>query len=1251
MKQFAFVFTIFLASLGVMGMPHTDDPTETSSTKSLKRADKAFSQFEFLEAIEYYKAAHASEPDNIFISRRIGECYRKLGLMDEAVYWYKRTVEHPEVEANDLYYYARVLTGKGEYGEARLWYNRYHDLKPEDNRVIDVLDSETYFEDLLAMNPANEVRNLALNNDKPTLCAIPFEEGILFSAVGLEQREEMEDQEVYWEFNQYLDMFYAEVDNEGRITEPRSVPELNTLYNDGPSAYDPKTRTLYVTQNQVKRAKPLADKSGNVQLKIVMFKYENDEWIEAGEFPHNSTEYSVAHPSISRNGEYLFFSSNMQGGFGQTDIYRCQRQGDSWGAPENLGPNVNTPDNEVFPFEAGGNVLYFSSDGYPGLGGLDVFRSYHFDDAWTSPENMGVPINSATDDFGLTFVKAASGFFSSNRKGRGLDDDIFWFDLLSRRKFFQIAMSELGNMDGVAQESMILRNLDTGEEMKLNSDSVGVSMFEAIEEFSYELSWDGEDKKNRILFLNNEQEVTGRVTQMGEYAVQPDVENDVALDVRLTDKLKSTSNDLEKLLDDFSVYNVTDNRLYVNETIDAPSWMDEYAINGQFDYSQGLSDMAGRDITIKDRDTGQLMDITVNEDGTVSFPINPNHAYDVFWTRDGKTYIHTLRPSGDYYEVDNTFAQNSVLDVELINFEAERLATLALSMVEFEATPLEDDQIKVLNRTDGSVAQYDLNKKGVAQIPNDSKYGFDIYWMQDGTESHHALLPAAEGSEEKWEILNEEAPDRMLVAGDGSSGQLNLSMTSMSMVDYCADQIEEGQIYVYNRKRAAGSSHMPTQGVLRIALDHSADYLVIWKEGETVNSYNLSHPIDRDNWTVELLEETQMALTTREEGEDTVLSLSDMETAANKSGAPGTDEIDANLLASMDDAAMAAFLSQALNEGEVYVFDRNTNTGMRHKATGGNVSVALDVSSEYFVVWKTDTSTESFRLARDADGASWNSEALPDTAMDLITQNAQDETVLSLSERSAINPRNANATDLAIDAGLLSGMDADKMADYLSDRLSDGGVYVLDANSTTGTSNASVNGEISVALDESKEYTVFWKEGDFVNSYVVSHAAGAQQWTANPTGATSLPLGVRTDGENTVLALGEANKAKVTAAVRPALSFDMVYFDYNQSVVRNTDMSLLEEAVAVLEQHPEATLEIIGHTDIRGSNGYNDKLSRKRAENVKRYLVRQGIPAHRLSTAARGENTLAVKCKEEECSEQQHQQNRRAELKLVLPEE
>lgn len=205
-----------------------------------------------------------------------------------------------------------------------------------------------------------------------------------------------------------------------------AVDGLNDMGNQGQMTYMPEEEVLIVTTNQESSQKR-SNKGKRNELTLTFYKIVMWGWKKVGEFPYNSTEYSVGQPTFDPNTETLYFVSNMPGGKGGTDIYSSQLVNNEWSTPINL-KSVNTPQNEMFPFiDANSGELYFSSDGYSETGGLDVYRTYPNSELIVK---LGYPINSPMDDFGFILDKTSTkGYFSSNRPGGEGMDDVYEFFL------------------------------------------------------------------------------------------------------------------------------------------------------------------------------------------------------------------------------------------------------------------------------------------------------------------------------------------------------------------------------------------------------------------------------------------------------------------------------------------------------------------------------------------------------------------------------------------------------------------------------------------------------------------------------------------------------------------------------------------------------------------------------------------------------------------------------------------------------
>lgn len=215
------------------------------------------------------------------------------------------------------------------------------------------------------------------------------------------------------------------------ITESeRFGGSINSKYHEGPAAFFKDGSKVIFTRNNFNNGKAKRSTDGINKLKLYMGDANKDGWKNIKELPFNSDEYSTGHPALSPDEKLLFFASDMPGGFGGTDIYVSRLDGGNWSAPINLGKSVNSKGNEMFPFVDDKGNLYFSSDGHAGLGDLDIFFTQM--DGTTSKGrmiNLGAPINSSKDDFGIvTDALRKAGYFSSNRKRGGADDDIYKFD-------------------------------------------------------------------------------------------------------------------------------------------------------------------------------------------------------------------------------------------------------------------------------------------------------------------------------------------------------------------------------------------------------------------------------------------------------------------------------------------------------------------------------------------------------------------------------------------------------------------------------------------------------------------------------------------------------------------------------------------------------------------------------------------------------------------------------------------------------
>jgi outer membrane protein OmpA-like peptidoglycan-associated protein len=228
----------------------------------------------------------------------------------------------------------------------------------------------------------------------------------------------------------FFELFYSELDPNGTPTKAQKFSnELNSQLHEGPVTFNRKGNKIYFTRSNLTKGLSRADKKGRVGLKIYEAERGDFDWENIVELPFNDDEYSCMHPALSADETKLFFSSNMPGGYGGMDLYFVEKRYGEWTAPINLGADINTSRNEVFPFMHDNGTLFFASDGHEGLGGLDIYMINIQGRRWGQLLNLGEPFNSIKDDLGLILdIRGTKGYLTSNRDGGMGSDDIYIFE-------------------------------------------------------------------------------------------------------------------------------------------------------------------------------------------------------------------------------------------------------------------------------------------------------------------------------------------------------------------------------------------------------------------------------------------------------------------------------------------------------------------------------------------------------------------------------------------------------------------------------------------------------------------------------------------------------------------------------------------------------------------------------------------------------------------------------------------------------
>lgn len=397
-----------------------------------RRANRLFENFAYEPAIELYEAVIRKNPENKAVIRNLAESYRKTNNTQKAEVWYARIMDVGIARNEDYLTYAQLLETNGKRDEARTWFEKYDQLMGSDKRGARHIASITNYADLFSESGQWEIKPISDNSDESDFSPTYYKDGIIkVSARG----SSAYIKSVFpWNNRRWLDLYYAPFVGDSMPGEFTKLPNtINTRYHEGPASYSKSLNTLAFTRNNYLNGKVTRSSDHINKLKIFFTSPKGDEWTDPVNFEHNSNEYSTGHPAFTADGNTMYFVSDMPGGYGGTDIWVSTCEGGKWTKPENLGPKVNTEGNELFPFVLNDNLLVFASNGWGGLGGLDIFKVPLENGKPGQIENLGSPVNSQYDDFGLIFnPNGRKGFFSSNRSGGKGDDDIYSFTYTPR---------------------------------------------------------------------------------------------------------------------------------------------------------------------------------------------------------------------------------------------------------------------------------------------------------------------------------------------------------------------------------------------------------------------------------------------------------------------------------------------------------------------------------------------------------------------------------------------------------------------------------------------------------------------------------------------------------------------------------------------------------------------------------------------------------------------------------------------------
>ena len=388
-----------------------------------KKADRLFDRFEFVKAAEEYLKLTKNNNNDYYIISKLADSYYNIFDTKNAEKWYAKIIEENDSEI--IYKYSQMLKANGKYKESNIWMNRFSKMKPYDSRAIAFRNTPNYIDKIIEKGEKFNIQNLSINSEFSDFGSTLYENKLYFIS---SEKPGFLEKPYAWSNEGYLNLYSTVISDNGSYLGRVEFSDLNSKFHEGIISFSKDGKTAYFTRESFYEKEYEKGKNSNTkysQLYLYKATKMNNKWVSIEALSINDKNYSNKNPMVGPDGEYLYFSSNMPGGYGLYDLYRSKINEDgSVGEPKNLGQKINTEGQEGFPFMSDEGILYFSSDGHLGLGGLDIFYTKVLDAKWSNIRNLGIPVNSAADDFAF-ILKGDNGYVSSNRPGGVGGDDIY----------------------------------------------------------------------------------------------------------------------------------------------------------------------------------------------------------------------------------------------------------------------------------------------------------------------------------------------------------------------------------------------------------------------------------------------------------------------------------------------------------------------------------------------------------------------------------------------------------------------------------------------------------------------------------------------------------------------------------------------------------------------------------------------------------------------------------------------------------
>jgi outer membrane protein OmpA-like peptidoglycan-associated protein/tetratricopeptide (TPR) repeat protein len=773
-------------------------------------ADSLYQHHNYQHAADYFQKALKNSANTADIMLHVGRCYNKLNRIQEAEIWFRKADENnAEFTNDDMIQYIQVLMMSKKRKEAETMVASHLKNDPQSLLAKQLLDDLRNYDKYLADSLAYDIKPLSINTSQSEFAPAFHKSGIVFSA---SKQRGMLKKKYHWDNSHFLNLYYSQQISAANFKEPVLLEDkLNARFHDGPVSFYKGGERMIITRNH---HTPTPGKKNSFVWHLALFDAYHEEGKQEWTLsllPFNEQGASQAHPAISEDGTVLYFISDRPGGYGGTDIYRIVSVNGVWGKPFNLGPAVNTPGNEVFPFFVN-NTLYFASNGHGGLGGLDIFSSMQTVNGFAKPVNMGYPINTHLDDFSfITSSDEQSGFFASTRDG---NDDLFMF---SKRPKLIDMMTHV--YDGKTKESLATAEVqiitDT-HDTTMTADQSGVIRFQLPRESAFVLIGSKDSKTGMLSDFAGEGQSTQELALYGDTTRIPcivmikdaeglssspssvsvidkntgkPVENpgDQSMISFLGEKGHTYKVEIKNEQGDTTSLDVrvpkdgTETKTWSMALKEVPKSMDmAVRVVSEHDATP-LPKAQVKVVTFSDSD----QDLITNENGVVEFSLQTGSAYMVIATSAGLTGMHS-----GMAEVGND--KSAIVHTLVVKGDMNKQIPIVILVTDTDGKLLDDAKVVVTDRKTGEILPSE-QKDGAITFLGNKGSDYQVSATKEGhqVQKTDISIPADAKEVEKINVtLEEKLPYQIAARVINTLNHSNVSGAEVKLMTLDADDVE-----------------------------------------------------------------------------------------------------------------------------------------------------------------------------------------------------------------------------------------------------------------------------------------------------------------------------------------------------------------------------------------------------------------------------------------------------------------------------